>query len=325
MSARVVFVSFVALAIISCGEIPTTPANVGSEALLAPAASPQGLVVTPTNPTILVGQSLTLTVKNANGSAVNKTATWTSSNTAIATVVSTGTGTARVTGLRSGTVTISATSGNKTGSTSVTVVPVPVRSVTLSPDSARVELGDQVQYTAVPRDSAGNALTGRVITWSVTNFGIATIDNNGLATSNGRGSTQVIAMSEGVADTTWLIVQQTPTRVEVFEKSILFDALGETKQLIASVYDTKDHLITDAVVTWASSDAQIASVNSSGVVTPQSTAQSAFTFVSASLGDLADTASVTIYRIAATVVASPDTIVITELTEPGAVAGQLTA
>ena len=234
-------------------------------------------------------------------------------------------GTARVTGVGNGTVTITATSSNKTGSTGVTVVPVPVRSVTLSPDSARVELGDQVQYSAVARDSAGNALTGRVVAWSTMDFGVATIDNNGLATTGGRGSTRVIATVEGVADTTWLIVQQTPTRIEVFEQSILFDALGETKQLIASVYDTKNHLITDAVVTWSSSDAQIATVNASGVVTPQSTAQSAWTFVSASLGDLADTATVTIYRIAASVVASPDTMVITELTQPGAVGGQFTA
>jgi trimeric autotransporter adhesin len=325
-SVRAAFLSLVSFAISSCGEIPTaTNSKVGGDALLAPAASQQGLVVTPANNTILVGQNLTLTVKNSNGSAINKAATWTSSNPSVATVVSTGTGTARVTGVGSGTVTITATSSNKSGSTSVSVVPVPVRFVTLSPDSARVEVGDQVQYTAVPRDSAGNALAGRVVTWSVTDFGVATIDNNGLATTNGRGSTRVIATSEGVSDTTWLISQQTPTRIEVFEKSILFDALGETKQLIASVYDTKNHLITDAVVTWGSSDTQIATVNSSGVVTPQTTAQSAWTFVSASLGTLADTATVTVYRIAASVVASPDTMVINALTQPGEVGGQFTA
>ena len=47
--------------------------------------------------------------------------------------------------------------------------------------------------------------------------------------------------------------------------------------------------------------------------------------MSASLGDLADTATVTVYRIASSVVASPDTMVLTELTQPGAVGGQFTA
>ena len=321
---RSVVASVLAITIASCSEIPTSP-KVPNEALLAPAASPQGLVVSPANRTIFVGENLALTVTNANGSPVNKTATWRSSDTSVAIVVSTGTSSARVTGRRSGTITITATSGNKSGATSVTVVPVPVSSVTLSPDSARVELGDAVQYTAIPRDSAGNPLTGRVVTWSVTDFGIATIDNNGLATTNGRGSTQVIATSEGKADTTWLIVQQTPTRIEVFEKSIIFDALGETKQLIASVYDTKNHLITDATVSWSSADETIATVNASGVVTPVTHAQSAWTFVSASLGALADSATVTVYRWATEVIASPDTMFITELADPGEVSGQFTA
>ena len=321
---RSVVASLLAVSIVSCSEIPTSP-RIPNEALLAPAASPQGLVVTPANTTILVGQNQTLTVTNSNGSAINKAATWRSSDTSVAIVVSTGTSTARVTGRRSGTVTITATSGNKAGSTSVTVVPVPVSSVTLSPDSARVELGDVVQYSAVPRDSAGNTLTGRLVTWSVTDFGIATIDNNGLATTNGRGSTRVIATSEGKADTTWLIVQQTPTRIEVFEESIIFDALGESKQLVASVYDTKNHFITDAVVSWSSADTLIATVNASGVVTPVTHAQSAWTFVSASIDAFADTATVTVYRWPTEVIASPDTMFITELADPGEISGQFTA
>src|SRR5688572_602120 len=231
VAVRVAPAALIALLVASCGEIPSAPRAIPDEALLAPAQSAPGLVVTPASPTILIGQSRMLTVTNANGSAVNKKATWTSSDTSIAVVISTGTSTGSVTGRRSGTVTITATSSNKSGNTSVTVVPVPVRSVTLSPDSARVELGDVVQYSAVPRDSAGNPLANRVISWSVTNFGVATINNNGLATTNGRGSTQVIATVEGVADTTWLTAQQTPTRIELVEESIIFDALGETRQL----------------------------------------------------------------------------------------------
>lgn len=204
------------------------------------------------------------------------------------------------------------------------MVPVPVRSVTLSPDSSVVELYDQVQYTAVPRDSAGNPLF-RVISWSVENFGVATINNNGLASSNGRGTTRVIATVEGVADTAWLTVQQTPARIQVFEKSIIFDALGETKQLIATVYDKKDYLIADAVVSWSTGDDTIATVDANGVVTPRATGQSGWTFIVASLGDLADSATVTVYRTPTSVVASPDSMLITELTPMGQTSGQFTA
>jgi uncharacterized protein YjdB len=323
MMSRAALVSLAAM-IAACGETPTAPKVVPDEALLAPAQSAPGLVVTPANPTILIGQSLTLSVKNANGSAINKTATWKSSDTSIAIVVSTGTSTAQVTGRRAGTVTITAVSSNKSGTTTTTVVPVPVRSVTLSPDSSVVELYDVLQYTATPRDSAGNPLL-RVINWSVENFGVATINNNGLATSNGRGTTRVIATVEGVADTAWLTVQQTPARIQVFEKSIIFDALGETKQLIATVYDKKDYLITDAVVSWSTSDDTIATVDANGVVTPRATGQSAWTFIAASLGELADSATVTVYRTPTSVVASPDSMLITELTSMGQTSGQFTA
>ena len=323
MKSRAALVSLVAL-LVACGETPSAPKVVPDEALLAPGQSAPGLVVTPANPTILIGQSLTLTVTNANGSAINKKAVWTSSDTSIAIAVSTGMSTGSVTGRRSGTVTITAASGNKSGSTSITVVPVPVRSVTLSPDSSVVELYDQVQYTAVPRDSAGNPLF-RVISWSVENFGVATINNNGLASSNGRGTTRVIATVEGVADTAWLTVQQTPARIQVFEKSIIFDALGETKQLIATVYDKKDYLIADAVVSWSTGDDTIATVDANGVVTPRATGQSGWTFIVASLGDLADSATVTVYRTPTSVVASPDSMLITELTPMGQTSGQFTA
>jgi len=315
-----------AILAVGCGENPSAPLLTG-DALVAkaPAPSAPGLIVTPAATTILVGQSLTLTVTNANGSAINKQATWTSSDTSVAVVVATGISTARVTGRRTGTVTVTAVSSNKNGTNTTTVVPVPVRSVTLAPDSARVELGDSQQYTATPRDSAGNPLTGRVVTWSTTTASIATINSSGLATTHARGSTRVIATVEGQADTTWLIVEQTPSRIELAEHSIILDALGETRQLVANVYDSKNNLIGDAVVNWSSSDAQIATVNSNGVVTPVTHAQSAWTFVSASLGTLADTATVTVYRWPTSVIASPDTMFLTELTQPGAIGGQFTA
>jgi hypothetical protein len=200
-----------------------------------------------------------------------------------------------------------------------------VRSVTLTPDSARVQAGTAVQYSATASDSAGNPLTDRTVTWSVTDASIASISSSGLATTLGRGATRVIASVEGKADTTWLIVEQTPARIEVIEKSIIFDALGETRQLVANVYDSSNNLITDAVVAWGTEDAQIATVDANGVVTPQSTAQSAWTFVHASLGTLADTATVTVYRWPTEVIASPDTMFISELAAEGQTSGKFTA
>jgi uncharacterized protein YjdB len=322
VNARVALLSLASLVSASCGEAPSAP-KFPDDVMLAKAPAP-GLVITPATSTVHIGQSRVLTVTNANGSAINKQAIWTSSDTSVAIVAPTGLATAAVIARKVGTVTVTATVSNKSGTNTTTDLPIPVRSVTLAPDSARIEVGGQLQYTATPRDSAGTPLTGRTVTWSASTPSIATISSNGLATGLARGATRVIATVEGVADTTWLTVEQTPARIELVERSVIFDALGETKQLVANVYDSNNNLITDAVVTWASDSTPIATVNATGVVTPVTTAQYAWTFVHASFGGLADTATVTVYRHPTSVVTSPDTMFVNELTQPGAYAGQFT-
>lgn len=323
-AVRGVVVTLVILAIVACGDPTVTAPDIGGEALLAKAPAP-GLIITPSTSTIHIGTSRVVTVTNANGSAINKQAVWTSSDTSVAVVAPTGLATAAVIARKVGTATITATVSNKTGTHSTTIVPIPVRSVTLSPDSARIQVGDQLQYTAVPRDSAGNPLTGRTVSWSVTSPSVASISSNGLVTGLSVGSTKVIALVEGRADTTTLAVEQTPARIDLVEMSVIFDALGESKQLVANVYDKKDNLMPNAVVTWESDSVEIATVSSSGVLTPVTTAQYAWTFVMASIGSLADSATVTVYRHPTSVVASPDTMFVNQLTQPGESAGQFTA
>src|SRR5215213_5351582 len=69
----------------------------------------------------------------------NKSSTWVSSDTSVATVVPQSPKIARVYGKRPGTVTITATAGNVVNSIGITVTPIPVATVTLAPDSAAVQ------------------------------------------------------------------------------------------------------------------------------------------------------------------------------------------
>src|SRR5881628_2981137 len=65
------------------------------------------------------------------------------------------------------TVTAASTPGNLTASASVTVAcATPVATVTVSPGSVSVQVGQSSQLTATPEDANGNPLTGRAITWS---------------------------------------------------------------------------------------------------------------------------------------------------------------
>jgi hypothetical protein len=56
-----------------------------------------------------------------------------------------------------------------------------------------------VQLSAQLRDASGNILTGRTITWSSANSGIATVGSSGLVTGKAAGTTTVSATADGVS------------------------------------------------------------------------------------------------------------------------------
>ena len=73
--------------------------------------------ITSTETDVEVGKTITLTAKVSPENATDKTVTWSSSDTAFATVDSTG----KVTGVAAGTVKITAKAGEKTAAVDVTV------------------------------------------------------------------------------------------------------------------------------------------------------------------------------------------------------------
>jgi len=96
------------------------------------------------------------------------------------------------------------------GTTAVNPNPAPVASVTLTPATTSVSVGQAVQLTATPKDVNGTALTGRVITWSSSVTGVATVSALGLVTSVAVGSTTITATSEGVNGTAVVTVTVPP-------------------------------------------------------------------------------------------------------------------
>src|SRR5439155_1570248 len=63
--------------------------------------------------------------------------------------------------------------GTLTDTAAVTITTIPVASVTVSPTTASVPVGATRQFTAVTKDSAGNTLTGRGVTWASSNTAVA--------------------------------------------------------------------------------------------------------------------------------------------------------
>ena len=76
-------------------------------------------------------------------------------------------------------------------------VTVPVASVSVSPATASLTVGQTVQLTPTPKDANGSPLTGRTVTWASSAPGVASVDGSGLVTETGAGAATITATSEG--------------------------------------------------------------------------------------------------------------------------------
>src|SRR6059058_4738130 len=172
----------------------------------APVAS---VTVTPASATVQAGQAvqLTATLKDANGNLLSgRSVTWSSSNTAVATVNNSG----LVSGAAAGSATITATSEGQSGTAAITVTPAPppapVASVTVTPASASVPTGLTFQLTATLKDANGNTLTGRTVTWASSNTAVATVSGSGLVSGATVGPATITATSEAQSGTAAITV-----------------------------------------------------------------------------------------------------------------------
>ncbi|MCM1990285.1 Ig-like domain-containing protein [Oceanirhabdus seepicola] len=120
--------------------------------------------------------------------ATNKALTWKSSNTSVATVDKNGKVVA--TGVGISVITVESTNG-KTAKCNVTVLPIPVDSVTLQKEKS-IELGEKAQLVAKIYPS--NA-TNKNLTWTSSNFQIISVDNDGILMAKELGTVTITAES----------------------------------------------------------------------------------------------------------------------------------
>jgi len=147
------------------------------------------VTMSPTSLNLKVGETGSLTATVAPSNASDKTLTWKSSDTSVATV-SNGTVTAKAVG----TATITATSNNgKSATATVTVSKddVAVTSVSVSPTSLNLTVGDTGELTATV--SPSNA-TDKTLTWISSNTSVATV-SDGAVTAKAAGTATITATS----------------------------------------------------------------------------------------------------------------------------------
>jgi uncharacterized protein YjdB len=219
--------------------------------------------VAPATATLSVGGTvqLTATARDASGNAVTTTITWSSDSPAVAAVNTSG----LVTGVAAGTAVITATAGGQSATASITVQ-VPVAAVEVTPATATIGTGETVQLTAALEDASGNPLTGRTVTWSSSNDGVATVNATGLVTGVAAGPATITATSEGVSGSASITVQEPVASVDV-TPAIDTVRAGTTLQLTATPRDAGGNPLTGRTITWSTSDGAVATVDTDGLVT----------------------------------------------------------
>ena len=204
------------------------------------------------------GSSQTLTATVSPSNATNKTLTWSSSNTSVATVSN---GVVKAVGF--GTATITAKSNNgKTASCKVTVNPIQPTGIKATPETSTLYgLNGTVKLTANVMPS--NA-TNKAVTWSSRNTSVATVSSDGTVKAVGYGTTVITATTvNGLTSNCTVTVNPIAvSSVSLNKTSLSFTGTGSSQTLTATVSPSN---ATNKTLTWSSSNTSVATV-SNGVV-----------------------------------------------------------
>jgi len=233
---------------------------------------------------------------------------WTSSNTSVATVDSSG----LVSSVDLGSTTITATLGTISTSVYLYVGSATLQSITVTPDMPSVPLGAQQQLVATGNYSDGStqALGYPYLTWSSADTSVATVTSADYSTSGGTvnavniGSAVITATMNGISGETIVTVTDAALKqIDVTPVDPLVDS-GKTQQFAATgIYTDGSTQDMTSTVTWNSSDATVAGIDSAGLATVTGSGL-ASSVITASSGALSGTASLT----RSTVLATPNAV-----------------
>ena len=177
----------------------------GQAALAVVAPAPTSVAVTPEAVTLTaLGQEeqLTAEVRDQIGRVMAEVdVSWSSGDTAVATVDSAG----LVTAVGTGSILVTATAGDASGTAAVRVTQS-AGSVVVSPAVAAVALEDTLRLAAEAFDENGHAVSGAAFAWTSSNVSVARVDVSGLVTGVGEGTATITAMSGSAQGTSEITV-----------------------------------------------------------------------------------------------------------------------
>jgi uncharacterized protein YjdB len=253
---------------LAAGEVRIAASSAGksASAVITVLARPVSLVrITPGSATISVGSSIPLLAEALDASGaivVGRPVTWVSSNETIAIVSANGV----VAGISPGSATITATIDGRAGTAAISVAPQPVASVTITPVADTAIVGRRVTFQATALDAQGRPLVDRFVLWSSNNPAVATVSSDGEVIALAVGSARIRATVEGKFADATIVVQPVPVaRVVVAPNQVTLNP-AQTSQLTVTLSDSAGNVLVGRAITFATSDAQIATVSETGLI-----------------------------------------------------------
>ncbi len=246
----------------------------------------ESITLSATTAQIELGETVELTATVLPENATNKTVTWTSSDESVAKVDAAG----KVTSIKEGKATITASCGSVSATCEVTVVLpiIPAESITLNETTAELKMGETLTLTptVLPENT-----TDKKVAWTSSDESIARVDANGNVSAISVGNVTITATCGDATASCVVTVTEAPV---VSAESITLSEqtaelkVGETVSITATVLPENT---TDKKVTWTSSDESIATVNTLGTITAVSVGTVTIT---ATCGDITATCTVTV-------------------------------
>ena len=202
-----------------------------------------------------VGGTSTLSATVAPSDATDKSVTWSSSNTAVATVNN-----GVVTAISAGTATIKVTTANGKTATCEVTVSILASGVSLNNTTLSLLKGntETLFATVAPDDT-----TDKSLAWSTSDENVVTV-NNGVVTAVGVGTATItVTTANGKTATCEVTVNVSVYEISL-DKTFVSLVEGETITITATLSPID---ATDLSVIWTSSDQSVATIDSNGKIT----------------------------------------------------------
>ena len=210
--------------------------------------------------------SIVGTAFDCDGNSIrNKKISYSSSNTAVATVTTEG----NVIAVGVGGATVSAVADGKSASVQVTVTPETAASVTLTPSTITLRRTNTRQLTATARNNQNTIIAGRTFRWGSSNSSIVSVDQNGLLTALTPGTVVISAEADQTSGSATVTVTEIPIGSCSLAPATSKLTVSQSVQPAVTLRDTANNVISSLgrAIAWTSDNEIAATVTGSGLVT----------------------------------------------------------